>query len=128
MPTPSPTSNPITPDPTYSPTITANPTPTHRDRPVVRDDKVSMSADDGFVFVSVLENDTPAPGQDLKVQSIMSYASNGGCSPSLDLLEVVYLPNVGFVGTDSCVYEACDLVPKCDTATLTIEVTDSLLD
>eukprot|EP00579_Thalassiosira_antarctica_P006795 CAMPEP_0201889690 /NCGR_PEP_ID=MMETSP0902-20130614/30609_1 /ASSEMBLY_ACC=CAM_ASM_000551 /TAXON_ID=420261 /ORGANISM="Thalassiosira antarctica, Strain CCMP982" /LENGTH=153 /DNA_ID=CAMNT_0048420343 /DNA_START=364 /DNA_END=825 /DNA_ORIENTATION=+ len=126
MPTPSPTPNPITPNPIYSPTITPNPTPTLADGPVARDDEVSISADGGLAFVLVLKNDTPAPGEELTVKSITSDGSNGLCAISLDSL--VYVPNVGFVGTDSCVYEACDSVPECDTATLTIEVRDSLLD
>ena len=93
---------------------------------MANDDEVSISADGRLAFVLVLENDTPAPGEDLAVKSITSDGSNGQCVISLDSL--VYVPDEGFVGTDSCVYEACDSVPECDTATLTIEVRDSLLD
>ena len=42
------------------------------------------------------------------------------------MLEVVYAPTDGFTGTDSCVYEACDLVPQCDTATVTFTVLSDL--
>ena len=34
-----------------------------------------------------------------------------------------YEPNPGFTGFDTCVYEACDSVSSCDTATLTVIVT-----
>ena len=81
----------------------------------------------GRAFIPVLENDTPAPGKELAVRAITSNASNGSCTITINLLEVVYMHNEGFVGTDSCVYEACDSVPECDAVTLTIEVTDSLL-
>ena len=74
--------------------------------------------------VAVLGNDTPRAGHAItfSVKSITSPASNGDCSIGLDLLEVVYAPTDGFTGTDSCVYEACDLVPQCDTATVTFTV------
>ena len=128
-----PPNPPMTPIPTLSlfqgppnPTITPNPIPTPITGPVARDDEVSFSANEGLAFIPVLENDTPAPGEDLAVKSITSYGSNGQCVILLDSL--VYVPDEGFVGTDSCVYEACDSVPECDTATLTIEVRDSLLD
>ena len=130
-----PPNPPMTPIPTLSlfqgppnPTITPIPIPTPITGPVARDDEVSFSANEGRAFIPVLENDTPAPGKELAVRAITSNASNGSCNISLDLLEVVYVPNEGFVGADSCVYEACDSVPECDTETLTIEVRDSLLD
>ena len=93
---------------------------------MANDDEVSISADGGLAFVLVLKNDTPTPGKDLAVKSITYNGSNGQCAILLDSL--VHIPNKGFVGTDSCVYEACDSVPECDTETLTIEVRDSLLD
>ena len=97
------------------------PTPPAGNSPVARDDTAAVSSGD-LAFVAVLANDTPAAGQTLTVKSITSPASNGDCSIGLDLLEVVYAPTDGFTGTDSCVYEACDLVPQCDTATVTFTV------
>ena len=90
--------------------------------PVASPDSASVSSEDDMVFVPVLDNDTPALEQTLKVNSIATQASNGSCSISVDLQEVVYEPNPGFTGFDSCVYEACDSVPSCDTATLTVIV------
>ena len=80
------------------------------------------------MFVSVLDNDTPTVGETLFVRSIAAQASNGDCSISLDTQEVVYEPDPGFTGLDSCVYEACDGVSACDTATLTIIVTSQTTD
>ncbi|KAL7553573.1 hypothetical protein ACHAWF_016865 [Thalassiosira exigua] len=119
--TPNPTNPPVpvsTPNPTNPPV----PAPTPSNVPVANDDFVSMPADD-LAFISVLENDIPAPGQELGVKQITVPASNGDCGISLEITEVTYAPNPGFTGTDSCVYEACDSTPLCDTATVTITVT-----
>ncbi|KAL3808084.1 hypothetical protein ACHAXA_006846 [Cyclostephanos tholiformis] len=87
-------------------------------------DATTISSSDGIAFIAVLENDTPAAGQSLSVKKADG-ASNGICSIGLDLLEVVYQPNVGFVGVDVCEYEACDdrEPPLCVSATVTITVT-----
>jgi len=91
--------------------------------PVASPDSANLStSEDNMIFVSVLDNDTPTAGQTLSINSITSQALNGDCSISIDLLEVVYFPNPGFTGFDTCVYEACDSVPACDTATLTVIV------
>jgi len=133
--TPNPTMPPVpvpvtTGMPTYSPSDPATdgpeetlpPVPAPSDTPVARDDSAQVGGGGDLAFVSVLVNDSPATGQSLNVKSIVTQASNGDCSISLDLTEVVYVPNDGFTGSDSCVYEACDAVPVCDTATLSITV------
>ena len=89
--------------------------------PVASPDSTSVSVGDE-VFVSVLDNDTPSAGETLEVNNITTQASNGTCSIGLDFDEVIYEPNPGFTGFDTCVYEACDSVPACDTAMLTIVV------
>ena len=92
--------------------------------PVASPDSANLStSEDSMIFVSVLENDTPTAGETLDVKSIISDASNGTCSIGFDLQEVVYEPYPGIVGVDTCVYEACDSVSACDTATLTVIVT-----
>jgi len=96
--------------------------PVSSDLPVAQDDSETVNAADGVSFIDVLVNDTSSTDQTLTVKSITSNASNGDCSIGLDLLTVVYVPNEGFTGTDSCEYEACDLVPNCVTATVTITV------
>jgi len=99
---------------TSSPTRSPSP-------PVASPDSASVLIGDD-VLVSVLDNDTPTAGKTLKVNSILTQASNGSCSVSIDLQKVVYIPNPGFTGFDTCVYEACDSIPACDTATLTVIV------
>lgn len=133
QPTPTPPT-PVTPIPTYvvdptdppvpvsTPPPVPSPTPPSGNAPVARDDTAQVSGGGDLAFVSVLVNDTPAAGQTLTVKSITSPASNGDCSIGLDLTDVVYMPNDGFTGTDQCTYEACDLVPVCDSATVTFTV------
>lgn len=84
-------------------------------------DSASVSSG-GDAFITVLNNDVPATGESLVVQSITTQATNGFCSVSLDLVEVVYTPDDGFTGTDTCVYEACDTQTVCDDATVTVTV------
>ena len=115
--TPTITSRPQTPFPTYSPTTV----PASDSSPVSSPDSASVSTGDQ-IFVSVLDNDTPVAGETLEVTTIITQAWNGECSISLDLYEVVYVSNLGFSGVDTCVYEACDSVWACDTATLTLTV------
>jgi len=93
--------------------------------PVARPDSSSVPTSGDIAFVEVLGNDTPAQGQTLTVKSVTA-ASNGDCSIGLDLLEVVYSPNGGFTGTDTCDYEVCDNQPECATATITFTVSGSL--
>ena len=91
--------------------------------PVASPDSANLStSEDDEVSVLVLDNDTPAAGKTLEVNRIVTQALNGSCSVSSDLQEVIYIPNPGFTGFDTCVYEACDNVPSCGTATLTVIV------
>lgn len=94
--------------------------------PTANDDSVTTST--GFdAFISVLDNDIQGdPASPLTVKSIIENASNGLCAISLDIKEVVYTPNAGFTGSDMCVYEACDQIPLCDTATVFISVNDGV--
>jgi len=85
--------------------------------PTANPDSASVSSG-GYVFIAVLGNDVPA-GQ-LYVSSITRQATNGFCSVSLDLVDVLYSPYSGFIGTDTCVYEACDTQGLCDHATVTV--------
>jgi hypothetical protein len=91
---------------------------------VAVDDTATISSSDRIAFIAVIENDTPAAGQSLSVKRTDG-ASNGNCSIGLDLLEVVYQPDAGFVGADVCEYEACDdqEPPLCVSATVKITVT-----
>jgi len=71
-------------------------------------------------FIPVLDNDT---GSNLIVRAIISQPTNGLCSISLNLSEVIYLPNnTTFVGSDQCTYETCDEYENCDTAVVQINI------
>ena len=80
----------------------------------------------------VLDNDTSAPDETLVLRSIIVTPENGRCviirsraGERISLRnKVTYVPNSGFTGIDSCVYEACDLQSqsRCDTATITFTV------
>ncbi|KAL7535808.1 hypothetical protein ACHAXR_010206 [Thalassiosira sp. AJA248-18] len=137
-PFPTETTDPPTLFPTLPPPAIPFPTPAHfttptptlgstffQGRPVARDDTIAI--DDGIddINVLVLDNDTPATGQTLRVQAIMVDGKNGQCYVGIDLVSLFYVPNPGFTGTDSCVYKTCDSVPRCDSATMTVEVVTS---
>ena len=80
-----------------------------------------MTTEEGNVTISVLQNDRPASG--LVLNSINAQASNGECTIVQSLEGLMrYEPNEGFVGTDRCSYESCDLSLRCGTATVTISV------
>jgi hypothetical protein len=90
---------------------------------VAVDDIITLPPGTAEAFIGVLENDT---GNNLIVRSITSQPSNGACSISLSLSEVVYIPNdPAFVGTDQCTYEACDDEDDCDTAVVRITIGDA---
>ena len=90
---------------------------------MARDDTFTMALSDALGFIPVLDNDTPAAGQTLSVVTITNPATNGECTVSVDLTQVVYIP--GGTGSDSCTYQACDTVPVCDTATVSITTTNN---
>ena len=67
----------------------------------------------------VLDNDS---GDSLSVRAIITPAANGSCDIDLSLAAVIYTPDAGYVGSDSCTYEACDAAGTCGTATLSVSV------
>jgi len=119
-----PTRPPRTPRPTKNPT----PIPTTPITPqlnqnglvIAVDDTISLQSGTTEAFIAVLENDT---GSNLIVRAITSQPTNGQCSISLNLSEVVYIPNdTSFVGSDQCTYETCDDEEDCDTAIVRITI------
>jgi len=120
LPTPEPTSS-VFPTYKYDP-MTPSPSPTaSAEGPLARDDNVVTNEGVNIGRFFVLENDTPAPGERLFLKSVEN-GSNGLCIIGSDLLQVIFIPDIGLDGTDTCVYEACDSVGACDTATLTVTV------
>ena len=118
-----PTRPPRTPRPTKHPTPIPTPnTPQLNQNGLVIavDDTISLQSGTTEAFIAVLENDT---GSNLIVRAITSQPTNGQCSISLNLSEVVYIPNdTNFVGSDQCTYETCDDEEDCDTAIVRINI------
>ena len=115
--------------PTTSPTITS---PSATTMPVAKNDSATL-INNQQIIVNVLANDIRGdPDLPLSVRQIIANepintlhnALNGVCAVSPNRLSVIYTPNVGFVGTDSCQYEACDeRGPSfCDVASITFTV------
>ncbi len=88
------------------------------DEPIANDDMVTTDKNTN-VSIYPLENDDAVPGYELKVTKITENGSTGTCVVESTTV-VMYIPDVDFVGQDTCVYEACDERMKCDTATITI--------
>ncbi len=105
-------------------TITVTPTITAEDD--------SVSTDEGVaVVIPVLANDSNIGGAiDPALVTIVpgSGPDDGQVSVNLTTGEITYTPNAGFTGTDTFEYQVCLAPPDnaiCDTATVTIVVTDA---
>ncbi len=74
-------------------------------------------------MIGVTANDSDPCNDDLLVTEISSPPSNG--TANVVLGQVTYQPNEGFSGQDVLEYTVCNDCPKCETATVTIDVTAS---
>ena len=90
------------------------------DEPVAYDDTITTLKNTP-VPISPLDNDIEVPGYELAVKTITKDGSTGTCVVDSGTV-VMYVPNSDYVGQDTCVYQACDVRDKCDTATITIMV------
>lgn len=90
--------------------------------PIVTVDDETTTPKNVPVLISVLDNDVAVPGHDLTVTQVTDEAEDGECVVASDG-EVLYVPSPGFVGGDSCGYEACDDRGACDEARITVNVT-----
>ena len=100
---------------TISITILASP-----DGPVANDDVVTTDKNTS-VDISVLDNDVAVPGHKLTVKTLLDSGAHGVCVITSDDV-VKYVPKPNYVGSDSCLYKACDDRDMCDTATIRIGV------
>ncbi|HVF19509.1 MAG TPA: Ig-like domain-containing protein [Mycobacteriales bacterium] len=89
------------------------------DPPVAANDTTTV-AEDGFVAIPVLGNDTDPDGDPLTVGTV-STPAHGSVTETAGV--VTYTPAANYTGPDSFTYEACDPSGLCDTATVTITVT-----
>jgi VCBS repeat-containing protein len=95
--------------------------------PPVANDDTASTAEDTPVLIDVAANDTDADG------NLDPGTANTGCatcsSPANGSLAnngngtFTYTPGPDYNGADSFVYEICDTVGACDTATVTVTVT-----
>ena len=88
--------------------------------PVAVNDEVTTPINTPIV-IEVLHNDTPHG----TTPHITNAPANGTAVMNLDNT-VTYTPNTNFVGTDTFVYELCNIDGVCVTATVTIRVTNGL--
>jgi PKD repeat protein len=97
------------------------------DDPIVAHDDNATTAEDNAVTIDVTANDSNLDG-DLNPASTNTTCT--GCSNPINGNLVNngdgsfnYTPAPNFNGSDSFVYEVCDVDSKCDTATVTITIT-----
>ncbi|MFK7906295.1 MAG: Ig-like domain-containing protein, partial [Chitinophagales bacterium] len=76
------------------------------------------------VIIGVTENDSDPCNKSLLVTNISSQPNNG--TSDVVLGQVSYVPNEGFSGQDVLEYVVCNDCPKCDTATVVIDVTANI--
>eukprot|EP00804_Cyclotella_cryptica_P018478 CCRYP_004318-RC/>CCRYP_004318-RC protein AED:0.05 eAED:0.05 QI:175/1/1/1/0.85/0.75/8/326/1952 len=91
-------------------------------KPDAINDYLTIPQDSEPVVIPVLDNDIAPEGYDLYVDSIVYNANNGVCSMSDDGMKIIYSPNIGYSGQDSCVYSACAEVGSCDDAVVLITI------
>ncbi|MCG3209027.1 MAG: hypothetical protein FOGNACKC_02643 [Anaerolineae bacterium] len=92
-------------------------------RPPVAADDSATTPEDTPVSINVAANDSdPDDNLDASSASVVSGPANGSLINNGDGT-FSYTPNADFNGSDSFVYEICDLDGLCDQATVTITVT-----
>ncbi|MBN2890538.1 MAG: tandem-95 repeat protein, partial [Bacteroidales bacterium] len=101
-------------------TITVNPV---NDAPNAEDDLIFVD-EGGIVTGDVLPNDDDVDGDDLTVNTTPLSGPDNGEIVINDDGTFTYIPDDGFVGTDTIVYEVCDNgdPQQCDSAYIIIEV------
>ena len=98
----------------------ATPTPTIA--PIAVDDRATTPLNTPIV-VNVLANDTL---NGATTPNVVANPANGTVIVNLDG-SIEYRPNTGFTGTDTFVYELCNPQGNCDSATVTIEVVNTII-
>ncbi len=88
--------------------------------PVANDDGLNINRNSTGVVIDVLANDTDEDDGDTLTIESTTQAANGTVVNNGDVL--TYIPNVGFIGTDTFTYTITDGVGGTDTATVTITI------
>ncbi len=101
---------------------TATVTITVNDPPVAADD--GAATDEGVaVTIPVLANDSDGDGFLVPSSvTIVGLPSDGTVTVDPNTGDITYAPDPGFFGTDSFMYEVCDDLGGCATATVTVDV------
>ena len=97
-------------------------TPTPTIAPIAVDDRATTPLNTPIV-VNVLANDTL---NGATTPNVVANPANGTVIVNLDG-SIEYRPNTGFTGTDTFVYELCNPQGNCDSATVTIEVVNTII-
>ena len=97
-------------------------TPTPTIAPIAVDDRATTPLNTPIV-VNVLANDTL---NGATTPNVVANPANGTVIVNLDG-SIEYRPNTGFIGTDTFVYELCNPQGNCDSATVTIEVINTII-
>ena len=95
--------------------------------PVAVDDTQVAFTNQGYQDLFILDNDTDADGDLLRLESV-SPASHGSvacCGSSGDFYRAAYKPFAGFSGVDSFTYVVTDGFGHFDTGTVTVNVGES---
>ena len=87
---------------------------------MANDDGITIDRNSSGVVINVLNNDSDADEGDVISIDTVSPASNGTVVNNGDIL--TYIPNSGFIGTDTFTYTIVDNEGASDTATVTITV------
>jgi outer membrane protein OmpA-like peptidoglycan-associated protein len=96
--------------------------------PEVNDDEFTVYMDT-VMDVNVLENDIDHDGKiEFRSFKIMEQVTNGTLTMDHDLEKVMYSPNKGYKGDDQFSYQVCDNNNYCNTAKVTLHITDEIIE
>ncbi|MBC7411228.1 MAG: tandem-95 repeat protein [Bacteroidia bacterium] len=91
---------------------------------IVANKDVLITNEDTPVTINILGNDTDVDNNIDKASVVITNAPNHGTVTVNNLGNITYVPNNGYFGTDTLIYNVCDLgIPiYCDTAMVIINV------
>jgi len=111
--------------PTSAPSVSFQ--PSKHSFPRVRDDGPITVQNDQPKSFDVIANDEPAYGRPMFVSEIVDPGNKGNCAIVTSLVfpqNIIYTPDPGSDGIDTCTYKACDTSNECsqDKAFVTINI------
>ncbi len=100
-------------------TIIINVTPDN-ETPDANTDNVTTDEDSDPIVIDVQDNDTDPEGDPLTTD-ILAGPTSGGTATVLNGDSVLYTPGMDFCGTDTIIYQVCDMF-SCDIDTIFVDV------